>query len=318
MKAPKKLTKDCFKDFAYRDSSFDSLLPKVQPAQEGEITVLQLPHDMTFKEMATHFFGSDDITVIKKHVLTLPMVEKMIAERENELETMGWGNFAFMENKDGSVSVAYVPRYGIGRSWYAYVLVLAYGLRWDAGVRLIVSNLESKKDPYEFNELFISKFWENVDKTEDCWEWNKSRDEQGYGLVKNNGKHLRAHRVSVLMSGREIPEGYEVDHLCANSSCVNPLHLEAVTPQVNSQRRKSNKLNPKIVLKIRELNQEGKLQTEIAEELGVSKFCINRVLRGKTWDNVCNLDTRASSDTLSLEHRVQKLEEVLKHHNLGL
>lgn len=33
-----------------------------------------------------------------------------------------------------------------------------------------------------------------------------------------------------------IPEGKVIDHLCSVRNCVNPYHLELVTPQQNSQR----------------------------------------------------------------------------------
>jgi hypothetical protein len=73
MKAPQKKTADCFKGFEYRDSNLDTLLPKVQEAQECEVSVLTLTEEMTFGEMAQHFFGSSSIEEIKKHTLTLPI-----------------------------------------------------------------------------------------------------------------------------------------------------------------------------------------------------------------------------------------------------
>lgn len=144
MKTSKKLTEDCFagKEFSYRDNDFDNWLPKTQPAKEGNVTVHQLPRPMTFKEMAQHFLGSDDIEVIKKHTLTLPMVEQMIKTGESELETTGWGNFYFLENAEGGVSVGFVRR-DVPR-WHAGVYELGYSGQWLADRRLLVCNLDSK------------------------------------------------------------------------------------------------------------------------------------------------------------------------------
>lgn len=68
-----------------------------------------------------------------------------------------------------------------------------------------------------------------------CWIWLHARDRKGYGHFKWPGG-ITAHRFSYEASGREIPDGYHVDHLCRVTSCVNPDHLEAVTPSVNTMR----------------------------------------------------------------------------------
>lgn len=78
------------------------------------------------------------------------------------------------------------------------------------------------------------RFWAKVDKRkpDECWPWTASLDGTGYGQIGPGGKHgtpLKAHRVAVAISGREIPEGHMVHHACGVKACVNPAHLEVVS-----------------------------------------------------------------------------------------
>lgn len=70
-----------------------------------------------------------------------------------------------------------------------------------------------------------------------CMEWTGYLC-SGYPYMRVHGIMVGAHRVAwVLHHNREIPDGYEVDHLCRNQICVNPEHLEPVTRRENLRRR---------------------------------------------------------------------------------
>lgn len=69
-----------------------------------------------------------------------------------------------------------------------------------------------------------------------CWEWNTSKQKDGYGTIGKNGKCYLAHRISYELFKGEIPKGLELDHVCRNRSCINPDHLEPVTHKLNMER----------------------------------------------------------------------------------
>ena len=97
-----------------------------------------------------------------------------------------------------------------------------------------------------------------------CWVWtgpkveNRRRRGRNYkhiygvlGMTSPEGRPAkkRAHRFAYELLVGPIPAGKQLDHLCRNTLCVNPAHLEPVTnlqntargvaPQVNGQRQRS-------------------------------------------------------------------------------
>lgn len=68
-----------------------------------------------------------------------------------------------------------------------------------------------------------------------CWEYPTSL-KTGYAVLSYGGKTLQVHVWSHLAFIGPIPKGYEVDHLCFNRGCCNPMHLEAVTRAENNRR----------------------------------------------------------------------------------
>ena len=66
------------------------------------------------------------------------------------------------------------------------------------------------------------RFWSKVNPGGLCWEWTAARRPDGYGTFGVAGVSLGAHRVAYSLAFGLPKAGLTLDHLCRNTSCVNP------------------------------------------------------------------------------------------------
>ena len=103
-------------------------------------------------------------------------------------------------------------------------------------------SIDRSEEARERDEFF---FWPKVNKEsgvypipggEQCWEWTAYCDRDGYGQFWSVmfGGNAKAHRVSFFWAhGIASTVSNPLDHLCRNTGCVNPGHLEWVSVQTN-------------------------------------------------------------------------------------
>lgn len=99
-----------------------------------------------------------------------------------------------------------------------------------------------------------------------CWEWSQL-DSTGYPRIVIGDKHIAVHRLS-LEAKHEAPLGSQAaHHMCANTKCVNPDHLQPVTHRDNTAEMMARRA---YVDRIAELE-------EVIKKLDPSHEVLNRV-----------------------------------------
>lgn len=81
----------------------------------------------------------------------------------------------------------------------------------------------------------MKRFWDKVDKADECWLWTAGKNSDGYGVFKLDGKSVGSHVVSYVLANGDVPNGIEVCHTCDNPPCVHPDHLWLGTRKDNAQ-----------------------------------------------------------------------------------
>jgi len=71
------------------------------------------------------------------------------------------------------------------------------------------------------------------DTDEGCWEWAGAKNPDGYGRFRWRGRLVMAHRVMYAAFNGGVCSEVHVHHRCSNPSCVNPSHLDTLSPSEN-------------------------------------------------------------------------------------
>jgi HNH endonuclease len=79
------------------------------------------------------------------------------------------------------------------------------------------------------------RFIKNVHETKSCWFWTGNKHSYGYGILKDKGGTLLAHRLApYFFRGIQVPDHLNVLHICDTPQCVNPDHLRLGTAKENT------------------------------------------------------------------------------------
>ena len=78
---------------------------------------------------------------------------------------------------------------------------------------------------YNRDKSLSERFWEKVNKSQDCWVWTGCKQSQGYGQIRVKRKALLTHRLSWELANGRLPADIMVLHKCDNPACVRPDHL---------------------------------------------------------------------------------------------
>ena len=72
-----------------------------------------------------------------------------------------------------------------------------------------------------------------IDELTGCWNWQGSCNSSGYGQITVDKVYYTTHRYSYILHKGDIPQGLLIRHMCHNTKCCNPDHLQTGTDTDN-------------------------------------------------------------------------------------
>ncbi len=144
-----------------------------------------------------------------------------------------------------------------------------------------LGRLVSEDSATRFFRLVVPAAW-------GCLLWSGAVMPRGYASFRHQGRSVLAHRWAwEHYYGKPIPDGMEIDHLCFFKLCVNPVHLEAVTPLENklrwlaTYRPNARPFSEEDRRNILERFRNGEYKADIAKDMRVHSSRISEVVNGR-------------------------------------
>lgn len=141
-----------------------------------------------------------------------------------------------------------------------------------------------------------------------CWMWLGERHNRtiGYGRVQRRKKRYLAHRWAWFLAHGKHARPCAL-HKCDNTMCVRPSHLfegtkadnnfdkvakdrqargEVIGRRVQGELHSLSRATTRLVMQIRQQVANGRLQKDIAQEVGLSRQIISNIVCGRRWRHV--------------------------------